>query len=73
MGLTLFSELHCQGKSVVLKDKEVNLCKAGLTFPAKVSQSSASPQSSCYFSRLKLLATLGSCTRRRDFRNFFVF
>ena len=36
MGLTLYSELECQGKSVVIKDKEVNLSKAGLTFNAKV-------------------------------------
>ena len=37
MGLTLYSELDCQGKSVVIKDKEVNLSKAGLTFNVKVS------------------------------------
>ena len=36
MGLTLYSELECQGKSVVIKDNEVNLSKAGLTFNAKV-------------------------------------
>ena len=53
MGLTLFSELHCQGKSVVIKDKEVNLTKAGLNFQAKVILSADKPQSSLYFSRLK--------------------
>ena len=38
MGLTLYSELDCQGKSLVIKDKEVNLSKAGLTFNVKVSK-----------------------------------
>ena len=36
MVLTLFSELNCGGSSVIIKDKEVNLAKAGVNFHVKV-------------------------------------
>ena len=36
MVLTLFSELNCDGASVAIKDKEVNLAKAGVKFQVKV-------------------------------------
>ena len=36
MVLTLFSELDCRGQSAVVKDKEVNLTKAGVSFKVKV-------------------------------------
>ena len=36
MVLTLYSELECQGQSAVVKDKEVNLTKAGVSFKVKV-------------------------------------
>jgi len=35
MVLTLFSELNCDGASVAIKDKEVNLAKAGVKFQVK--------------------------------------
>ena len=37
MVLTLYSELDCQGQSAVIKDKEVNLAKAGVKFHVKVN------------------------------------
>ena len=36
MVLTLFSEPECGGQSVVVRDKEVNLTKAGVNFKVKV-------------------------------------
>ena len=36
MVLTLFSEVDCKGQSAVVKDKEVNLTKAGVSFKVKV-------------------------------------
>lgn len=36
MVLTLFSELDCRGQAAVVKDKEVNLTKAGVNFKVKV-------------------------------------
>ena len=57
MGLTLYSELDCQGKSVVIKDKEVNLSKAGLTFNVKVS----GDQVAVEIKIVKLICNLFTC------------
>ena len=36
MVLTLYSDVNCDGKSVVIKDREVNLAKVGVSFQVKV-------------------------------------
>ena len=36
MVLTLYSEIDCKGQSAVVRDKEVNLTKAGVSFKVKV-------------------------------------
>ena len=36
MVLTLFSDVGCGGSSAVIKEKEINLAKAGVNFHVKV-------------------------------------
>ena len=69
MGLILFSELNCQGKSVALKDKEVNLTKAGVNFPVKVLRLTARSWSVyCPCSLLLSREVRGFYSPPRDFR-----
>ena len=38
MVLTLFSELGCAGQSASVREKEINLAKAGVNFKVKVKR-----------------------------------
>ena len=73
MVLTLYSEANCDGKSVVIKDREVNLAKVGVSFPVKVKLifcKNKRLNRDC-FSQQKLTETHGFCSLRKDIRNIF--
>ena len=78
MVLTLYSEIDCKGQSAVVRDKEVNLTKAGVSFKVKVCSKQISYlRNTCnvqhLHSRRLLREILGSCSPLRGSKSSCVF
>ena len=76
MVLTLFSDVGCGGSSAVIKEKEINLAKAGVNFHVKVvcKHDDGSRNDTSFELSLPLWKEIhGFFFLQKDFKSFYAF